>query len=107
MTARERITAAQNKIPEPWVPEFLIEGDDNLPEVLEELADQLGVMNDFYYPLLAAAAQLKPQAILSTETNHDGRCPGQATLTAAPSQDGTARHLESRRGGPSPVTHSE
>jgi hypothetical protein len=61
-----RITAEQPMIHEPWMPEYFIEADDltpvegmNLPEVLEELARQLKVMNDFYYPLLAAAGQLR------------------------------------------------
>jgi hypothetical protein len=59
MDAHAKITAAQPKIPEPWCPEHFISEDDNLPEVLEELARQLTVANDFYYPLLAAAGQLK------------------------------------------------
>lgn len=59
-TTHEAISAAQPKIPEPWLPEHFIEHDtDNLPEVLEELARQLTVANDYYYPLIAAASRIK------------------------------------------------
>ncbi len=58
-TAHARITAKQRKIPEPWVPEHFIDEKDSLPEVLDELARQLGVMNDYYYPLFAAAEKLR------------------------------------------------
>ena len=66
MTTHAELTARQPKIPEPWLPEHFIEDDNttlignmDLPGVLEELAKQLQVMNDYYYPLLAAAGQLR------------------------------------------------
>jgi hypothetical protein len=65
-TAKQQITDDQPKIPEPWLPEHLIEpngltkiGNMDLAETLDELASQLGVMNDYYYPLLAAAGKLR------------------------------------------------
>lgn len=65
MSTSAQITQSQPKIPEPWLPEHFIESDapqDWHTKVLIELANQLGVMNDYYYPLIGAAEKLRPKS---------------------------------------------
>lgn len=69
MPTEAEITAQQPKIPEPWLPEHFIEKDtppDWHTNVLTELARQLGVMNDYYYPLIGAAEKLRPKSTQSS-----------------------------------------
>lgn len=55
------------QIPEPRLPATLepsedetpVKSDEYYPAVLRALAKQLGVANDFYYPLLGAATLLE------------------------------------------------
>ena len=61
MTTITSILVEQPKISEPFLPEHFIDigTEMDLAGVLDELANQLTVANDYYYPLLAAAAQLR------------------------------------------------
>lgn len=66
MTTKAELLAAQPKVPEPFLPAFLEDIADSTDadwnaKALEELASQLGVMNDYYYPLIGAAQEIRHQ----------------------------------------------
>lgn len=66
MTTKAEMLAAQPKVPEPFLPAYLEDMADGTDtdwnaKALEELAAQLGVMNDYYYPLIGSAQELRHQ----------------------------------------------
>lgn len=64
MVTKSEMLAAQPRVPEPFLPEHFIETEDDPDwhaKVLEELAAQLGVGNDYYFPLIGSVQELRHQ----------------------------------------------
>ena len=65
MVIRAEMLTELPKVPEPFLPDSLGDTDGTDPDwnakALEELANQLGVMNDYYYPLIGSAQELRHQ----------------------------------------------